>query len=808
MKAYFLEAQVPLTKTFTLENGELKKIGHPRIVDYTSHEEQYDTLEQFTQLLVKHAKSNHCLLKGGLTRPLQTESRAGTTDPSAATRILCLDLDGARGFDTPNDFLKAIELHDIDHVIQYSASMGVDPDRGLSAHIFMLLDREIAPALLKQWLMHINLTNPTLRAGITLTRTSNALRWPLDISTCQNDKLIYIAPPICEQGVVDGFKGKRIQFVKRTRRALTLVSTANAEINKRETELVLAKLREQAGLPKRRKTELKIKQSVEYMPNPDKAIVTGIKRERGFIYLNLNGGDSWGYYHPENNPRFIFNFKSEPAYLTQELLPDYWAEINSRTESESSSGHVYLAFRDFKTGSYWNGVYHTETKHLQLSQARTKTQLIDFMKQHGQPVGDFIPDWSVVFDPHLDAIVDIDNKIVNLYEPSTFMRMAPKPNRIVPPTITRVIKHALGNDDDAFEHFMNWLACIAQYKCRTMTAWVLHGTQGTGKGVMLHRILAPIFGERYVVTKRMEELDSQFNAYMEHCFILLVDEAQMSALQRSKTINASLKNYIVEPRISIRRMHTTAFMAENFMNLIFASNMPDPVIIDPEDRRFNVALFQPTRLELTPAEFDALDSELELFYHYLMTRTADREKARIPLNNSAKQQMANMSRASIDFAIEALQKGDLQFFIECLPSDTTILARFDEDRANNYKALLERIVKDEPTAITRDELFVLLDYVVGGMPRAPHKFTNLLKYHKCHIETVWRNGKSQRGVKVHWKTPQSLEIEHEKAVHVEEQSDQRTGPEPVLRTKRGRQTPSQQTQQGTRKRPNRRNARS
>jgi hypothetical protein len=51
------------------------------------------------------------------------------------------------------------------------------------------------------------------------------------------------------------------------------------------------------------------------MLKPDSAVITEMKAERGFVYFNLNGGDSWAYYHPESNPDYIYNFKGEPSYL-------------------------------------------------------------------------------------------------------------------------------------------------------------------------------------------------------------------------------------------------------------------------------------------------------------------------------------------------------------------------------------------------------------------------------------------------------------------------------------------------------------
>jgi hypothetical protein len=68
------------------------------------------------------------------------------------------------------------------------------------------------PAL-KQFLIALNFSIERLKNALALTKTGNSLRYGLDITTCQSDKLIYIAHPICK-----GFKPpvtKRIEYVKR-----------------------------------------------------------------------------------------------------------------------------------------------------------------------------------------------------------------------------------------------------------------------------------------------------------------------------------------------------------------------------------------------------------------------------------------------------------------------------------------------------------------------------------------------------------------------------------------------------------------
>ena len=94
----------------------------------------------------------------------------------------------------------------------------------------------------------------------------------------------------------------------------------------------IAELRDAMGLPTK-KIKYKVVGTQEVMLQPDESVITETKTERGFVYFNLNGGDSWAYYHPENNPDYILNFKGEPAYLTKELLPDYWQQLTNTGSS-------------------------------------------------------------------------------------------------------------------------------------------------------------------------------------------------------------------------------------------------------------------------------------------------------------------------------------------------------------------------------------------------------------------------------------------------------------------------------------------
>jgi hypothetical protein len=773
MNLIFLQASTPLTKTYTkTSSGEITKSPYPLVWEFTSHSEPCKNLSDMERLLKSHSQLGHCLLKGSLSRPLVRESRAGSTDSSGTTEWLVLDLDGlpetidvlspsGQSRSTPltiDLFLAEIGLSDISYLVQWSASYGIS-DQRIRAHVFMMLDKPYAAPLLKQWLIQKNHEIPLLSESMELTKTGNSISWPLDISACQNDKLIYIAPPTLK-GLKDPMaKTQRINLVKRRHDKLSLVGTTinTTTKNKELTHKRVAKLREVNGLPQRKFT-YKIVGSQEVMLKPDEAVITEMKTERGFVYFNLNGGDSWAYYHAEDSPDYIHNFKGEPSYLTKELLPDYWQQLTGTGNSTrtSSNGTMYLAFLDRATGTYWRGTYDPSVDLLDITPAKNETQLRHFAKQYGVPMGDFVPEWDLAFDPQDVVRVDASSRTVNKFQPTTYMlNAASKAPKAIPKLIHRVMFNALGSDQETMDHFINWLATIVQTRDRTRTAWVLHGTQGTGKGILTSDILRPLFGA-HVASRRMEELNEKYNHFMESSFLVFVDEVQTKALQNERGVIAKLKNFITEPMVPIRAMYANATEVRNYTNWIFMSNMPDPISIDKEDRRFNVGKYQPNKLQITDAEVKSIPNELQAFYNYLVNYPADYDQAATVLKSEDRDTMISIGESSIDTVGSALIEGNFMFFIEQLPTDNShvrnaMTANRVEDYTTVLKALAQRTQANGVCAIGREELRTLFDFAIGGMPVSPNKFTSLLKHHRIHLEAVWVNNKTVRGVRTTWK---------------------------------------------------------
>lgn len=778
MKIHFLTADTPLTKTYTVaKDGTVQKTPYPNAYAFTSHEHDVPGIDVLHKLIVKYADQKGCLIKGELQRELKEESRAGSTSSEGATQWICLDIDKSTVFESPQKVLEALGMGEVSHIVQYSSSYGISAngeslDDRLSCHIFLMLDRPVAAPLLKQWLIGKNFSVAKLANDLALTASHNALHFALDVTTCQNDKLLYIAPPICKDGVKDTLGNRRIQLVKRKQPHYVFEDKIPAvAVNRQAIDERLNTLRAAEGLPARKKAQFKLdsKLGVEYLAKPDQAMVTGFKEDRGFIYLNLNGGDSWGYFFPVNAPEVVSNFKGEPNYLLRELAPSFYAEYTRKlkeqrrelittSQTERKHDRKYLAFRDFSTGAYYNGWYIEENDELVLSAARSETQLRHFLAQYGQDLGDFVPDWNLIFDVSMAETIDFEKRIINQYKPSRFEYLEAREPRPTP-TIDRLICHALGIDEEnptksaVYEHFFNWVAGVVQLKRPMGTCWVLHGGQGTGKGLLFNRVLRPLLGESNTTVKRTEEFASNFNGWMVSNILVMVDEVHMSQLLQAKLVNSKLKNWVTEPVISVEEKYQPVRTVPNHNNFIFASNMLDPVHIDHNDRRFNVANYQPSRLNISDAELSKIDAELEDFFMRLINHNLDRDALRTPLNTDARKQMMLVSRSSIDVVSDAVNGGDLLWFFDQLPDDESLLHPFVATKLDQYKQVLSEWLDNTVEgrgSLTRDQLRAVCDYVIGNMPETAYKFTSMVKHHGLHIKQLSYRGRMVQGVVMRW----------------------------------------------------------
>ena len=727
MEVIFLSAKEALVK----EISQDKTTPYPLAKSFTSHHYNIDKtqegLQDFEHLITKHSALGHCLHKGRLLKKIKNQSRAGMADRNAVTDLLVFDLDGIelpgvnlRGSINEHDIhniseqfvaLLPLEFSNTSYIAQASASLGLKGNK-ISLHVYFLLKNSVYPRALKNWLKTLNYEIDILADQLTLSSNGHSLRYPLDTSVADNSKLIYTAPPGFKD-VQDPITSSRIVRIDRGSSTVdigTLISDVNREkIHTIETK-IKDNLRSKLGLRKKaaKTTNITIQDEyVELLQNPDKMSIQVSRISEPYVNCNVNGGDSGGYYFLLTNPYYMYNFKGEPIWEIEKADPEFYRSIfEDLLKDDTPSKPIIL--RDFYTDTYFNGLYDKNKEQFTDDYPLTptnKTSLEGFMRSHNGPMPDFVPDAKVVFNPSAKEGVNLEKTpyFVNMYRRTPYILKA---NEIEEtpygealsklsfscPNITKLIKHVLGDGKLEFEHFLNWVAYIYQEKQKAMTAWIFTGVPGTGKGVLVQKVLKPLFGEMQVPMRSLENIEEQFNLYMRTALFLIVDEFRMGDSGNVGRMADKLKHQITEPTLTIRAMRTNQIELPSFCNFIFLTNRADAVRIEEGDRRYNVSPRQERRLEDVHPDIinniSSLRSELYNFAGALHSFVVDGRMAHTVLENEAKTEMRQVSMSVLEEFATAIKNQNLLYFTEVL--DIPLANTFDAGSIS----ISQRYVKD------------------------------------------------------------------------------------------------------------------
>lgn len=221
-------------------------------------------------------------------------------------------------------------------------------------------------------------------------------------------------------------------------------------------------------------------------------------------------------------------------------------------------------------------------------------------------------------------------------------------------TIYRLLLHLVDYDQEGLEYLLDWIAAPLQSlhagrgSMRALSAVILHGVQGTGKG-WLTEILRVIYGD-YLLVIGQGNLEDAFDpAKMTKLLFLIANEVTSASNRDESTMNR-LKAWVTEDHVPVRRMHAAADEARVHFNMLFTSNAERPVRLESSDRRYTV--FVQDR-KLPPDLIVALKREKDdfkwrqarAFLAALLTRTVTREFW-TPYDNNARQSLMDSSMDS------------------------------------------------------------------------------------------------------------------------------------------------------------------
>ena len=785
MKITFLKANQPLVKEISKEGTK----PYPLVKKFTSSEYEISKsqkgLKELFNYLQTAAADGACLHKGPLKSPIKNESRAFVADRLAGTDLLVLDIDGL-DYNLPAQInVKTLAekvitnlpeyFQDCSYIAQASASLGVKQNT-ISLHLFFILKQTTHPKTLKEFIKMLNYEDNIFNKQLKLSANGQSLSYILDPSVADNSKLIYIAPPKFID-VQDPIKGSRFVFVKKDNALLDLSEYRhNPERVHNLGVLLKDNLRKKQNLPKKtsKVTNITIQgQPQDVLQNPDKMTIEICRVSEPYVNCNVNGGDSGAYYFILESPHYMYNFKGEPIWEIQKADPDFYKSIFEIFADKINNNQKQkpIVLRDFYTDTYYNGIYD-ETKE-QFSDEypltpTNKNSLQDFMRSHNRTLPDFVPDARVVFDPSTNKTIELEEApyFVNMYRRTNYMQQPKCKEQLTygtasrmqmyVPLIHRLALHILGDGKTELEHFINWLAYIYQYKKKTMTAWILTGIPGTGKGLFIHRVLKPLFGESQVPMRSLENIEEQFNLYMRTAMFLVVDEFRMSDSGSIGKMADKLKHQVTEPTLTIRAMRTNQIELPSFCNFIFLTNRGDAVKIEDGDRRYNVGPRQEVKIDTAYPELlnklDELQDELYVFAGLLENFVVDKKMAHTTLENEAKSQMKEISMSVLEEFAFAVRQRNLEFFLDIL--DIPLTNAFDAGPISTAQRYLKDWVAKtgQEICIPMTHLKLAYDILTDGRNKLSQRdFSKAMSRLNITTSVKRIKDKTVRGVVLTWK---------------------------------------------------------
>ena len=824
-----ISADVKLQKTPTSTFPNVRDISSidVELNPHTPMQDLYDSLLDISD-------AGQAITIGPFKKQLKRESRKGQSKKDALTNLIVLDIDG---FDMsayidddivienlPEQFIKLLPeyLQDVSYVWQWSAKYAtnhIQKPHMINAHLFFLTTEPTTPTHKKWWFHSLNLDLEPFRSQLTLSSHYRTLSYVIDTCMGQNSRIVYVTPmanfPINYEHITVALKGNDTFN-------LPAIAELNAEIIVDDRNALIKELRSQLNLPATPDSKLfgvkynnKIDQEV--LNDSGRGLVSPVTEDEHYIRVNINGGDSAGYFIYKSNPTYVHNFKGEPIFSLNQFDPDFYRNLlDGMSEDQDpndlttlgplyqldDTGQIVFGFFDRNQDTYNSCIHHPEQSAISTKQHSGIEKLNIVLNNYERTLldNDTIPTWEQMFDPaSLELISFIDRKL-NLYHAPRTLRMTTAKSldssinpkqltygndtaillKTICPTIHALIKNAAGcpkRDDTSAEteHLIHWLAWIIQNRTKTRTSWLFQGDFGTGKSAITDILLKKVLGHAYAVSKKFSQLKDQFNADLNHLLVVNYDEANFDN-DFGFNVMEDIKQMISGKELNIRDMRKTPENTVNHTNFIFCTNNTDAFKVQDNERRFNITPYQRTRLEeilpLRDEEYDFegnIDRELDQYIAFSLAFKTLKKKVRFPIYNQAKHNLAEATLTFPELFAQALNQGDAQWFIDNLPSQKqidTIRDMTPRMYLQRHKVIAARVIYDwlhqlKPERVEGPDLIVLYNTLHNTNAKEVRN-TKVLKRHGINFAQYRKTGQSHKIMmtveKTQWKyTPEERE---------------------------------------------------
>jgi hypothetical protein len=248
-------------------------------------------------------------------------------------------------------------------------------------------------------------------------------------------------------------------------------------------------------------------------------------------------------------------------------------------------------------------------------------------------------------------------------------------------------------DATHYNYLLNWMAYAVQRpEKQGEVAVVMRGKEGVGKGIFA-RQFGQLFGAHFLHVTQAKHLTGHFNAHLQQCSVLFVDEAFFAGDRAHAPI---LKALITEPTMMIEPKGVDPYAAPNYIHLIMASNNEWVVPADADARRYFVLDVSDAKKQDTEY-FERLVDQMnsggrEALLDLLLKRDLSGFNVRKVPQTAALGRQKDFTRRGLDRLIETIaQGGELPW---ALYNHANVAKTSGEGEGRGFYVAARKIVRD------------------------------------------------------------------------------------------------------------------
>jgi phage/plasmid-associated DNA primase len=258
------------------------------------------------------------------------------------------------------------------------------------------------------------------------------------------------------------------------------------------------------------------------------------------------------------------------------------------------------------------------------------------------------------------CIIENKERCFNRYKKSKFLKSFKiiKAAEDKYPIIDQILNNISGYDKEGKDWIVNWLAGALQKPTkRVTTACILHGDQGTGKGLFFEQVMSYILGENYNKVG-FNQINSEFTGWLKDKQFVFCNE--IMHYENKAQVSQSMKEYIADPTFSLREMRKDSKTYVNYSRICIASNGMIPFKVEDSDRRFSV--FKSKKIKNGQKIYADLmsnfEEEVTAFVSHLLSYEIDWAKANTPYENQQRKDIIKSSMNSCESFIYDIEQAE------------------------------------------------------------------------------------------------------------------------------------------------------